>query len=198
MSQKRILISEDETILRIWLRQQFKRQGYDVLEAQDGEAAVAIATSQVVDSIIMDIKMPKRDGLAASADIMRQRPVAIIVLTAYGEAQTVARALEAGVSWYLVKPVEAAQLAPAMVMAQAKFQEMMALRKQVASLEDALALRKLLDKAKGILMRELGLDEAGAHQFLQRLSSQQSLPLKETAERVIVAANTIGQAASFQ
>ena len=198
MSEKRILVCEDETILRIWLRQQFKRQGYDVLEAQDGEAAVAIATSQVVDSIIMDIKMPKRDGLAASADIMRQRPVAIIVLTAYGEAQTVARALEAGVSWYLVKPVEAAQLAPAMVMAQAKFQEMMALRKQVASLEDALALRKLLDKAKGILMRELGLDEAGAHQFLQRLSSQQSLPLKETAERVIVAANTIGQAASFQ
>jgi response regulator NasT len=131
--------------------------------------------------------MPGPDGLAASEVIMRDAPTPIVILTAYADSDSIARALDAGVSYYLVKPIDAGQLEPAILMAEAKFRELMELRGQVASLEDALEQRKILDRAKGILMREMGVDEPGAHQLLQRLSSQMRKPVKDVAAEVIKA-----------
>ncbi len=183
-----VLICEDETILRIWLQRELQQRGYRVVGmAQDGLEAIEAAELLEPDLIVMDIKMPRCDGLTASTEIMNRKPTAILILTAYGESETVARALEIGVSGYLVKPVDSSQVGPALAMAHAKFSELMGLRENVASLEEALEQRKLLDRAKGILIRHLGIDEPGAHRLLQQLSNRQRTPLKQVLQGIIEA-----------
>jgi len=185
-SKNRVVICEDEALIRIWLRHELEKLGFEVAgEAADGESVIGLVEQTKPDVVLMDIRLPVRDGLSATAEIMKRYPVPIIMLTAYGQDEYVQRALEAGASWYLVKPVQARNIMPAITMALGKFKELDLLRDQVSLLEHSLEQRKLIDRAKGLLMRQLGLDEPGAHQFLQRLSSQQRLPLKEVAQRVI-------------
>jgi AmiR/NasT family two-component response regulator len=187
----RVLICEDETILRTWLVRSVQQMGHEVVgQARDGEVAQELALSTDPDFILMDIKMPRCDGLTATAEILRHRPVPILILTAYGDGDAVARALEIGVAGYLVKPIDAGQLAPAIALAYAKFNEVHGLRDQVASLQEILEQRKLIERAKGILMRSLRVDEESAHRLMQRLSSLERRALKDVAQGIIDADKT--------
>ena len=156
----RILIAEDETIIRLDLKQLLERAGYDVVaEAKDGEEAVALARSEEPELAILDVKMPKLDGIEAARRILEERPVPIVMLTAYGQQELVARAVEAGVFGYLVKPFREQDLLPAIAAARARHEELQALRAEAESLADALAARKVIEQAKGLLMEKEQLSE---------------------------------------
>src|SRR5499427_363182 len=139
----RILVAEDETIIRLDLRDLLERSGFEVCaEARDGEEAVALARSEQPDLAIMDVKMPKLDGIEAARRILESRPIPIVMLTAYGQDELVSRAVEAGVFGYLVKPFRESDLLPAIQTARARYAELAALREEAESLGDALAARK--------------------------------------------------------
>ncbi|RYG73973.1 response regulator [bacterium] len=187
----RVLICEDETILREWLARSVQQMGHEVVgRARDGIAAQELARTMEPDFIIMDIKMPRCDGLTATAEIMRGTPLPILILTAYSDSEAVTRALEAGAAGYLVKPIDTNQLAPAITLAYAKFKEVSNLRHQEAALRETLEQRKIVERAKGLLMRTLQFDEESAHRMLQRLASQQRQPIHEVSKNVIAAAES--------
>src|SRR5207247_2237569 len=149
----RILVAEDETIIRLDLRDLLQRSGFEVCaEARDGEEAVALARSEQPDLAIMDVKMPRLDGIEAARRILDERPIPIVMLTAYGQDELVSRAVEAGVFGYLVKPFREQDLLPAIREARARHGEILELRGEDESLSEALAARKLIERAKGLLM----------------------------------------------
>ncbi len=183
----RILIAEDETIIRLDLKQLLERAGYDVVaEAKDGEEAVALARSAEPELAILDVKMPKLDGIEAARRILEERPVPIVMLTAYGQQELVARAVEAGVFGYLVKPFREQDLLPAIAAARARHEELQALRAEAESLSDALAARKVIEQAKGLLMEKEQLSEGEAFARLRKASQASGRPLKAIAEAVVV------------
>jgi len=183
----RILIAEDETIIRLDLKQLLERAGYDVVaEAKDGEEAVALARSEEPELAILDVKMPKLDGIEAARRILEERPVPIVMLTAYGQQELVARAVEAGVFGYLVKPFREQDLLPAIAAARARHEELQALRAEAESLADALAARKVIEQAKGLLMEKEQLSEGEAFARLRKASQASGRPLKAIAEAVVV------------
>jgi len=183
----RILIAEDETIIRLDLRQLLERAGYDVVaEAKDGEEAVALARSEEPELAILDVKMPKLDGIEAARRILEERPVPIVMLTAYGQQELVARAVEAGVFGYLVKPFREQDLLPAIAAARARHEELQALRAEAESLADALAARKVIEQAKGLLVEKEQLSEGEAFARLRKASQASGRPLKAIAEAVVV------------
>src|SRR5437016_7619912 len=150
----RILVAEDETIIRLDLKDLLERSGFEVCaEARDGEEAVELARSERPDVAIMDVKMPKLDGIEAARRILDERPIPIVMLTAYGQDELVQRAAEAGVFGYLVKPFREQDLLPAIHTARARHDELTALRDEAESLADALAARKSTERAKGLLMK---------------------------------------------
>jgi len=172
----RVLVAEDETIIRLDLRDLLERSGFEVCaEARDGEEAVALARSEQPDVAIMDVKMPKLDGIEA----------AIVMLTAYGQDELVARAVEAGVFGYLVKPFREQDLLPAIRTARARHEELLALRDEAESLAEALAARKAIERAKGLLMQKEGLSERDAFARLRKASQISGRPLKVVAEALI-------------
>jgi two-component system, response regulator PdtaR len=182
----RILIAEDETIIRLDLRDLLERAGHEVVgEARDGEEAVALAAELEPDLAIMDVKMPRLDGIDAARRILDGRPMPIVLLTAYGQEELVARAVEAGVFGYLVKPFREQDLVPAIATARARHTELQELREQAESLADALEARKAIERAKGLLMTKEGLSEADAFDRLRRASQVSGRPLKVIAEAVI-------------
>ena len=182
----RILIAEDETIIRLDLRGLLERAGYDVVgEARDGEEAVALARSEAPDLALLDVKMPKLDGIDAARRILDERPIPIVMVTAYGERELVSRAVEAGVFGYLVKPFRETDLLPAIETARTRHQELVALREEADSLAEALAARKAIERAKGILMQREGLSEADAFARLRKASQISGRPLKVVAEALI-------------
>jgi len=182
----RILIAEDETIIRLDLRDLLERAGHEVAgEARDGEEAVALAHELEPDLAIMDVKMPRLDGIEAAKRILDARPMPIVLLTAYGEEDLVARAMEAGVFGYLVKPFRETDLLPAIATAQARHEELQALRAEADSLAEALAARKAIERAKGLLMERDGLSEADAFARLRKASQISGRPLKVVAEALI-------------
>jgi two-component system, response regulator PdtaR len=182
----RILIAEDETIIRLDLRDLLVRAGFEVCaEARDGEEAVALARSEQPDLAIMDVKMPKLDGIDAARKILEERPIPIVMLTAYGQAEIVSRAVEAGVYGYLVKPFREQDLLPAIQSARARHEELQALREEAESLAEALASRKAIERAKGLLMEKEGLTEADAFARLRKASQASGRPLKVIAEAVV-------------
>jgi response regulator NasT len=149
----RILIAEDETIIRLDLRALLERAGHDVVaEARDGEEAVELARDHEPDLAILDVRMPRLDGIEAAKTILAERPIPIVMLTAYGQEELVARAVEAGVFGYLVKPFREQDLVPAITTAQARHRELSAFREEAESLGEALAARKAIERAKGLLM----------------------------------------------
>jgi AmiR/NasT family two-component response regulator len=182
----RVLVAEDETIIRLDLRDLLERSGFEVCaEARDGEEAVALARSERPDVAIMDVKMPKLDGIEAARRILDERPIPIVMLTAYGQEELVSRAVEAGVFGYLVKPFREQDLLPAIRTARARHEELSALREEAESLAEALAARKAIERAKGLLMEKEGLSEQDAFARLRRASQLSGRPLKVVAEALI-------------
>jgi AmiR/NasT family two-component response regulator len=182
----RILIAEDETIIRLDLKSILERAGFDVCaEARDGVEAVELAASEQPDLAILDVKMPRLDGIEAARRILADRPIPIVVLTAYGQDELVARAVEAGVFGYLVKPFREEDLLPAIAAARARHAELEALRDEAESLAEALATRKVVERAKGLLMEREGLTEQEAFARLRRASQVSGRPMKVVAEALI-------------
>src|ERR671930_2645206 len=159
----RILVAEAETIIRLDLRALLEDAGFEVCaEARDGEEAVSLARSERPDLALLDVKMPKLDGIEAARRIRDDRPIPIVMLTAYGQDELVSRAVEAGVFGYLVKPFRESDLLPALRTALARHEELAAIREQAESLAEALAARKSIERAKGLLMAKEGLSEQEA------------------------------------
>jgi AmiR/NasT family two-component response regulator len=182
----RILIAEDETIIRLDLRKLLEDAGHEVCaEARDGVEAVDLVESHQPDLAILDVKMPRLDGIEAAKRILEERPIPIVMLTAYGQDELVARAVEAGVFGYLVKPFRETDLLPAIATARARHEELSALREEADSLSEALAARKAIERAKGILMEKDGLSEEEAFARLRRASQLAGKPLKVVAEALI-------------
>src|SRR5881397_284222 len=154
-------------------------------EARDGEEAVALARELEPELAILDVKMPKLDGIDAARRILEERPVPIVMLTAYGQQELVSRAVEAGVFGYLVKPFREQDLLPAIAAARARHEELQALRAEAESLSDALAARKVIEQAKGLLMEREQLSEAEAFARLRKASQASGRPLKAIAEAVV-------------
>jgi AmiR/NasT family two-component response regulator len=182
----RVLIAEDETIIRLDLRELLERSGFEVCaEARDGEEAVELARSEQPDVAIMDVKMPKLDGIEAARRILDERPIPIVMLTAYGQQELVSRAVDAGVFGYLVKPFREQDLLPAIETARARHDELAALREEAESLTEALAARKAIERAKGLLMEKEGLSEQDAFARLRKASQVSGRPLRVVAEAVV-------------
>jgi two-component system, response regulator PdtaR len=179
-------VAEDETIIRLDLVELLRRAGMDVVgEAHDGEQAISLARELQPDLAIMDVKMPKLDGIEAARRIINERPIPIVMLTAYGQEELVARAAEAGVFGYLVKPFRESDLLPAIHTARARHEELAALREEAESLAEALAARKAIERAKGLLMEKEGLSEADAFARLRKASQVSGRPLKVVADAVV-------------
>jgi len=182
----RVLIAEDETIIRLDLRGLLEGAGHEVCgEARDGVEAVELARSEEPDVALLDVKMPRLDGIEAAKQILEERPIPIVMLTAYGQDELVSRAIEAGVFGYLVKPFREADLLPAIQTARARHEELSALREEAESLAEALAARKAIERAKGLLMAKEGLSEADAFARLRKASQISGRPLKVVAEALL-------------
>src|SRR2546421_2693894 len=182
----RVMVAEDETIIRLDLCDLLERSGFEVCaEARDGEEAVELARRELPDVAIMDVKMPKLDGIEAARRILDERPIPIVILTAYGQEELVTRAVEAGVFGYLVKPFREQDLLPAIHTARARHEELAALREEAESLSEALAARKVIERAKGLLMAKENLSEADAFARLRKASQVSGRPLKVVAEAVV-------------
>jgi response regulator NasT len=182
----KILIAEDETIIRLDLRELLERAGYDVCaEARDGVEAVDLAQSTRPDLAILDVKMPRLDGIEAARRILEERAIPIVMLTAYGQDELVSRAVEAGVFGYLVKPFRESDLLPAIHTARARHDELSALREEAESLTEALAARKSIERAKGLLMEKEGLSEQDAFARLRKASQVSGRPLRVVADALI-------------
>jgi len=188
MDSLRILIADDESIRLLSLRAQLAALGHRVVaEASTGEEAVVLAASTQPDLAILDIKMPLVDGIEAAERITQARPIPIILLTAYSEAQLVERAAQANIAAYLMKPVSEEDLLPALTLALTRFKQFQALHREVVDLREALEARKVIEKAKGILMRRLDLTEEEAFRRLQRQSQEGNRKLAQVAEAIVVA-----------
>jgi two-component system, response regulator PdtaR len=182
----RVLIAEDETIIRLDLKEILERAGFEVCaEARDGVEAVELAQSTQPDLAVLDVKMPRLDGIEAARRILDERPIPIVMLTAYGQDELVSRAVEAGVFGYLVKPFRETDLLPAVRAAQARHEELLALREEADSLAEVLAARKAIERAKGLLMEREGLSEQDAFARLRKASQVSGRPMKVVAEAVL-------------
>jgi two-component system, response regulator PdtaR len=183
MGATRILIAEDETIIRLDLARLVVAAGFDVCaEARDGVEAVELAAATAPDVAILDVKMPRLDGLEAAKRIRAVRPLPVLMLTAFGDAQLVARAAEVGAFAYLMKPFREQDLVPAIRTAQARHADLTDLRLEATSLREALAARKAIERAKGILMAKDGITEAEAFDRLRRASRRSGRPMQVIAE----------------
>lgn len=193
MERTRVIIADDESLIRMDLREMLTNLGYLVVgEVADGRSAVHQARELRPDVVVMDIKMPDMDGIEAAKLLTEERLAPVVLLSAYSQRDLVERAREAGVVAYLVKPYREEELSPAIEVALARFAEFKDLQKQVADLELALETRKLVDRAKGILMDKQGLTEAEAFRKVQKMSMDNRKPMKDVAEAIILA-HQVGQ-----
>jgi len=193
MERTRVIVADDESLIRMDLREMLTNLGYLVVgEVADGRSAVNQARELRPDVGVMDIKMPDMDGIEAAKILTEERVAPVVLLSAYSQRELVERAREAGVVAYLVKPYREEELAPAIEVALARFAEFKDLEKQVADLQQALETRKLVDRAKGILMDKQGLTEAEAFRKIQKMSMDNRKAMKEVAEAIILA-HQVGQ-----
>jgi len=183
-----VIIADDESIIRMDLREMLTNLGYLVIgEVGDGRSAVNLARELRPDVVIMDIKMPDMDGIDAAKVLTEERVSPVLLLTAYSQQELIERAKDAGVVGYLVKPFRESDLSPAIEVAVARFAEFRSLEKEVGDLKLALETRKLVDRAKGILMDSQGMTESEAFRKIQKMSMNTRKPMKEVAEAIILA-----------
>jgi len=188
VERPRVIVADDESIVRMDLREMLESLGYLVVgEAGDGESAVHLSRELRPNIVIMDIKMPGMDGIDAGRILTEERIAPVLLLTAYSQQDLVERAKEAGVMAYIVKPFHEADLAPAIEVALRRWREFRELEQEVEDLKEALETRKLVDRAKGILMDTQGLSEADAFRRIQKTSMDQRKPMKEVAEAIVLA-----------
>jgi AmiR/NasT family two-component response regulator len=193
VERRRVLIAEDEALIRLDLREMLVEEGYDVVgEAGDGETAVRLTEDTKPDLVILDIKMPIMDGLAAAEKIAGARLAAVVILTAFSQRELVERARAAGAMAYLVKPFQKSDLVPAIEIALSRFAELTALEAEVATLNERLETRKVVERAKGQLMAAYSMSEPQAFKWIQRTAMDHRLTMREVAERII--AETLGGA----
>lgn len=182
----RVLIAEDEALIRLDLKEMLEEEGYEVVaEVGDGQQAVDRAMALLPDLVILDIQMPVLDGLSAAEQIASARIAPVIVLTAFSQRELVERARDAGAMAYLVKPFSKNDLVPAIEVARGRFAEMAALDGEVRTLEERLAARQAVEKAKGRLMAERGVTEADAFRWLQRTAMNERTSMRALAERIL-------------
>lgn len=183
---KRVVIAEDEAIIRLDLREMLEDEGYTVVaETGRGDEAVELVKHHSPDLCVFDIKMPGLDGLSAARDISGDRQAAVVILTAFSQRHLIEQARDAGVLSYLVKPFQKEELISAIEVALARFEEMRELDEQVKGLEDQLETRKAVDRAKGRLMDEHGLTEQDAFGFIQRTAMSGRATMLDIANQVI-------------
>jgi response regulator NasT len=183
-----VLIADDEAIRLLSLKSQLRNLEMDTVgEASNGREAVELARQLQPDLVILDIKMPEMDGIEAAKAITAERPVPIVLLTAYSERELAKRAIEAGIFAYLVKPISEADLLPAIVLATSRFAEFQLLRREIDDLKEALETRKLIEQAKGILMQRRRLGEADAFRLMQKQSQNENKRLVDIARAIITA-----------
>ena len=188
MKRKRILIADDESIILMDLREMLTNLGYLVVgEANDGQSAVNMAREVRPDLVVMDIKMPDMDGIEAARILTEEKIAPVLLLTAYSQQDLIERATEAGVVSYLVKPFRESNLAPAIEVTMARYQEFQVVQKEVDDLKEALETRKVVDRAKGILMDTQGLTEQEAFRRIQKMSMNTRRAMKEIAEAIVLA-----------
>jgi response regulator NasT len=182
----RVVIAEDEAIIRLDLKETLEEEGYEIVgETGRGDEAVDLVKQHEPDIAILDIKMPGLDGLSAAREIAGERRAAVLILTAFSQRDLIEQARDAGALAYLVKPFQRSELIPAIEVAIGRFREIKALQDQTQSLEDQLETRKVVDRAKGKLMDERGLSEADAFSFIQKSAMQERMTMKAISERVI-------------
>jgi response regulator NasT len=183
----RVVIADDESVIAMDLREMLNNLGYLVVgEAGDGRSAVNVARELRPDVVLMDIKMPDMDGIEAAKVLTEERIAPVVLLTAFSQRDLVERAKEAGVVGYLVKPIQDTDLTPAIEIAISRFQEFRELEKEVDNLQDQLETRKMVDRAKGILMDSQGLTEAAAFRRIQKMSMNTRKSMREIAQAIIL------------
>ena len=188
MERTRVIIADDESIIRMDLREMLTNLGYLVVgEVGDGRSAVNLARELKPDIVVMDIKMPDMDGIEAAAVLTEEKIAPVLLLTAFSQKELVDRATEAGVAGYIVKPFRESDLGPAIEVALARFSEFRQLESEVGNLQEALETRKVVDRAKGILMDTQSLKEAEAFRKIQKMSMNTRRPMREVAEAIILA-----------
>ncbi|EFO79176.1 response regulator receiver [Oscillochloris trichoides DG-6] len=188
MAQTRLVIADDESIIRMNLKETLVGLGYLVVgEAGDGVSVINLARELQPDLVLMDIKMPKLDGIQAAKILTEEKIAPVLLLTAYSDRELVDRAKEAGVVNYVVKPFREAELLPAIEIAMARYQEFLEMDKQIYDLKETLDTRKLVERAKGILMDTQGLKEAEAFRKIQQLSMNTRKSMKEIAQAILLA-----------
>ncbi|HET7327226.1 MAG TPA: response regulator [Nocardioidaceae bacterium] len=183
---RRVVIAEDEALIRLDLAEMLAEEGYEVVgQAGDGEAAVSLVQEHRPDLVVLDVKMPKLDGISAAARIAEQRIAPVVILTAFSQRDLVERARDAGAMAYLVKPFSRTDLMPAIEMATSRFAELQQLETEVSDLTDRLETRKQVDRAKGILQAQLGLSEPASFRWIQKTAMDLRLSMKDVAQGVV-------------
>ena len=186
----RVLVAEDEALIRLDLVELLTDEGYQVIaEAGDGEEALELARKLNPDLVVMDVKMPKMDGISAAAIIAEERIAPVVMLTAFSQRELVERARDAGAMAYVVKPFDSSDVIPAIEIAVSRFAEIRAVEAEVADLEERFASRKAVDQAKGLLQEGLGLSEPEAFRWIQKTAMDLRKSMREVAEGVIEHSN---------
>ncbi|GAB2663080.1 response regulator [Saccharopolyspora gloriosae] len=184
--ERRVLVAEDEALIRLDLVEMLKEEGYQVVgEAGDGQEAVRLAEELRPDLVILDIKMPKMDGIEAASNIAGERIAPVVILTAFSQRDLVERARDAGAMAYLVKPFAKRDLVPAVELAVSRFTEVQALEAEVADLSERLEARKTIERAKGLLMSKHNLSEPESFRWLQRTAMDRRTTMKAVAQAVL-------------
>lgn len=187
MARTRIIIVDDESIIRMDLREMLTSLGYLVVgEAGDGESALNLARELRPNLVIMDVKMPGMNGIQAASILTKEKIAPVLLLTAFGQRELIQKAMEAGVVGYLVKPFRESDLTPAIEVALARFGEFKSLEKEVDTLKEALETRKIVDRAKGILMLRDDLTEQEAFRRIQKMSMNTRRRMRDIAEAIIL------------
>ena len=190
---RRVVIAEDEALIRMDLAEMLAEEGYHVVgQAADGAEAVRLAEELRPDLVVLDVKMPVLDGIAAAERIAAQRIAPVVILTAFSQRDLVERARDAGAMAYVVKPFSAGDLVPAIEMAVSRFAELASLESEVADLQERLATRKAVDRAKSALQEQLGLSETEAFRWIQKTAMDLRLSMREVAEGVLEHGPTAG------
>nr|WP_029089128.1 response regulator [Brevibacterium album] len=183
---KRVVVAEDEAVIRLDIVEMLREVGYDVVgEAADGESAIRLAEELRPDLVVMDIKMPVLDGISAAERIVSARIAPVVLLTAFSQKELVERARDAGAMAYVVKPFSSNDLLPALEIALSRHAEITALETEISDLTDRFETRKLVERAKGLLISSMGLTEPEAFRWIQKTSMDRRLTMREVAETVL-------------
>jgi two-component system, response regulator PdtaR len=192
----RVVVAEDEALIRMDLVEMLAEEGYDVVgQAPDGETALELAESTRPDLVVLDVKMPRLDGISAAQRIAEQRIAPVVILTAFGQREVVERARDAGAMAYVVKPFTKNDLVPAIELAVSRHAEIRALESEITGLTDRFETRKAVDRAKGVLQEQLGVSEADAFRWIQKTAMDLRLSMRQVADGVVEHGPSLGRAA---